>query len=202
MTVPRMLTIRAQNDQDTAGQNSYVLGAAKRNWDLTITSTVQNGTVPKIQWLYVQRAEECCFTLGSSSTSLLGASCFLPYFSPTLLIMTNQKLQSQKDHWQCWRGTVRRLLYEKQHDVPQNAWGIEQRRDQVSLQEVLQGSVSQKYPVNIGVVENHGIFILVLYMSSAWYSLIGESLWSNVEELHNYRNVGPINNFLPFLSLS
>lgn len=202
MTVPRILTIHAQNDQDTVGQNSYVLGAAKRNWDLTITSTVQKDIVLKIPWLYVQRAEECCFTSGSRSTSFLGASCFLPYFSPTLLIMTNQKLQSQKDHWQCWRGTVRRLLYEKQHDVPQNAWAIKQRRDQVSLQVVLQGTVSQEHPVNIGVVENHGIFIMVLYVSSAWYILIGEILWSNVKELHNYRNVGPINNFLPFLSLS
>ena len=132
--------------------------------------------------------------LGTRFTSFLGASCFLPHSPLTLLVITNQNMQSQKDQWQCWKGTVRRLLYGKQHDRPQSFCGIEQRREQVSLQEVLQETVSQGHPVNMnGVVENHGILIVVLYMSSAWHIPIGEILWSNVEELHNCSNLGPIN---------
>jgi len=44
MIVTRMPTMHAQNDQDTVGQSSCVLGAAKRNWDLIRTSIVQKDT--------------------------------------------------------------------------------------------------------------------------------------------------------------
>lgn len=44
-----MSTVLAQNTQGIVDQNTYVPGAAKRNWALTKTCSPQKGTVLKIQ---------------------------------------------------------------------------------------------------------------------------------------------------------
>lgn len=137
--------------------------------------------------------------LGSWFTSFLGFSCFLPHSSSPLLVMTNQNMQSQKDQWQGWRGAMRRLLYEKHHDGPQT---IEQSKQVSYARDAARDYIPRTSCEHqwCGWKSWHIHCSLVHF--SGWDILVGDILRSSVEEIHNCKILGPVNNIFPFLSLS
>lgn len=140
------------------------------------------------------------FLLGSRVRSFHGAPCFLPHSSS----MPQPVTRSQKGQRQCWRAARRRLIYEKQLDGSQSVYGIEQKREEASSQEV---AACQEHPVNVnGAAESpvvipcgHTFSVVLCYVLCLIY-LLGTSS-RECREVHDCSNLEPIMNFFPFLFL-
>lgn len=102
---------------------------------------------------------------------------------------------------------MKRLISEKQHGGSQSVYGIEQRKEEVSLQEV---TACQGHPVNMNgmaesrvviscghLTQSHILYGLV-YVLCLRYLHCRDPL-EQCREVRNCGNLEPIMNFLPFL---